>query len=81
MIVVVAGVSGSGKSTVGALLAAGLGWPFTDGDALHSAANIAKMPAGHPLSDADRRPWLVTVERGWMATRPAAGLPCWRARR
>jgi carbohydrate kinase (thermoresistant glucokinase family) len=61
MIVVVAGVSGSGKSTVGALLAGRLGWPFTDADALHPAANIAKMRAGHPLSDADRRPWLAAV--------------------
>ncbi|MGO9221600.1 MAG: gluconokinase [Streptosporangiaceae bacterium] len=61
MIVVVAGVSGSGKSTVGYLLAGRLGWPFTDADALHPAANIAKMRAGHPLSDADRRPWLAAV--------------------
>jgi carbohydrate kinase (thermoresistant glucokinase family) len=61
MIVVVAGVSASGKTTVGSLLADRLGWPFTDADALHSAANIAKMQAGHALSDADRRPWLVTV--------------------
>ena len=61
MIVVVAGVSGSGKSTVGSLLAGRLGWPFTDADALHPAANIAKMRAGHPLSDADREPWLAAV--------------------
>lgn len=61
MIVVVAGVSGSGKSTVGSLLAGRLGWPFTDADALHPAANIAKMRAGHPLSDADRQPWLAAV--------------------
>jgi carbohydrate kinase (thermoresistant glucokinase family) len=61
MIVVVAGVSGSGKSTVGSLLAGRLGWPFTDADALHPAANIAKMRAGHPLSDADRGPWLAAV--------------------
>ena len=61
MIVVVAGVSGSGKSTVGSLLAGRLGWPFTDADALHPAPNIAKMRAGHPLSDADRRPWLAAV--------------------
>jgi gluconokinase len=61
MIVVVAGVSGSGKSTVGARLASELGWPFTDGDALHPAANIAKMRAGQPLTDAERRPWLAAV--------------------
>ena len=57
MIVVVAGVSASGKTTVGSLLADRLGWPFADADALHPAANIAKMQAGHALSDADRRPW------------------------
>jgi gluconokinase len=61
MIVVVAGVSGSGKSTVGMLLATTLGWPFTDGDTLHPGANVAKMRAGHPLTDADRRPWLAAV--------------------
>jgi len=61
MIVVVAGVSASGKTTVGSLLADRLGWPFTDADALHPAANIAKMRAGHPLTDADRRPWLAAV--------------------
>jgi carbohydrate kinase (thermoresistant glucokinase family) len=61
MIVVVAGVAGTGKTTVGSLLADRLGWPFTDADALHPAANIAKMRAGHPLSDADRRPWLAAV--------------------
>ena len=61
MIVVVAGVSGSGKSTVGSLLAGRMDWPFTDADTLHPAANVAKMRAGHPLSDADRRPWLAAV--------------------
>ena len=61
MIVIVAGVSGSGKSTVGALLAGRLGWPFTDGDTLHSDANIAKMSRGEPLTDGDRMPWLRTI--------------------
>ncbi len=60
-IVVLAGVSGSGKSTVGAMLAAQLGWAFTDGDALHPAANIAKMATGVPLTDVDRRPWLKAI--------------------
>ena len=70
--VVVAGVSGSGKSTVGRLLAARLGWAYIDGDELHPAANIAKMAAGIPLTDADRRPWLAAIE-AWLDTRRAAG--------
>ena len=61
MIVIVAGVSGSGKSTVGALLAGQLGWEFEDGDDLHPASNIAKMEIGVPLTDEDRRPWLDAV--------------------
>ena len=59
--VVVMGVSGSGKTTVGAALADALGLPFVDGDALHPAANVAKMAAGIPLDDADRAPWLDAV--------------------
>ena len=58
MIVVVMGVSGSGKSTVGPLLAAHLGCPFLDADEFHPPANVAKMAAGTPLTDADRQPWL-----------------------
>src|SRR5260221_14396647 len=61
MIVIVAGVSGSGKSTVGALLAGRLGWPFIDGDLLHPSANIAKMRRGEPLTDEDRLPWLRAI--------------------
>ena len=79
MIVVVAGVSASGKTTVGSLLAGRLGWPFTDADALHPAANIAKMRAGHPLTDADRRPWLATVGAridGYAAAGESAVLAC-----
>jgi gluconokinase len=56
--VVVMGVSGTGKSTVGAALAGALGVPFVEGDDLHPAANVAKMAAGIPLTDADREPWL-----------------------
>lgn len=59
--VVVMGVSGSGKSTVGAALARRLGWRFEDGDGFHPPANVAKMKAGHPLDDADRRPWLEAI--------------------
>jgi gluconokinase len=56
--VVVAGVSGAGKSTVGAALASRLGVPFVDADSLHSPDNVAKMAGGIPLTDADRQPWL-----------------------
>lgn len=58
MIVVVMGVSGSGKSTTGAVLAQTLGWPFVEGDDLHPPENVAKMAAGVPLTDGDRWPWL-----------------------
>jgi len=61
--VVVMGVSGSGKSTIGARLAERLGIPFVDGDDLHPAANVAKMTSGTPLDDADRAPWLDAVGR------------------
>jgi gluconokinase len=59
--VIVMGVSGSGKSTVGAALAAALGAPFFEGDAYHPAANVEKMAAGSPLDDDDRWPWLVAL--------------------
>src|SRR6266568_1821511 len=72
MIVVLAGVSGSGKSAVGTVLAARLGWAYEDTDALHSPADIAKMRSGVPLTDADRWPWLATVA-AWMDQRIAAG--------
>ena len=58
MIVVVMGVSGSGKSTVGRALAEALGWAFVEGDDLHSAASIARMRRGEALGDAERGPWL-----------------------
>jgi gluconokinase len=58
MIVIVMGVTGSGKTTVGMLLAKRLGWDFLDADDFHSAANKAKMHQGVPLTDADRMPWL-----------------------
>jgi len=63
MIVVLMGVTGSGKSTVGRLLARQLGWNFLEGDDFHSAENLAKLKRGEPLSDADRQPWLETIHR------------------
>jgi len=60
-VAVIMGVSGSGKTTVGAALARRLGWLFQEGDALHPPENIAKMKAGHPLDDEDRAPWLAAV--------------------
>ena len=61
MIVVVMGVSGCGKSTVGQALAGSLGWTFLDADDFHPPANVAKMAAGTPLNDDDRWPWLDRV--------------------
>lgn len=60
-LLVVMGVSGSGKSTVGELLATSLGVPYADADELHSQANVQKMATGHPLTDTDRWPWLQRV--------------------
>jgi carbohydrate kinase (thermoresistant glucokinase family) len=71
IIVIVMGVSGSGKTTVSALLAAALGWQFQEGDDLHPAANIEKMRSGIPLVDADRLPWLQKI---------AGEIDRWRAR-
>ena len=72
VIVVLAGVSGSGKTTVGTLLAGRLNCEFTDGDTFHPAANVAKMEAGVPLTDADRRPWLDAIE-AWVDRQIADG--------
>jgi gluconokinase len=58
---IVMGVSGSGKSTIAVDLAEALGWTFEDGDRFHPASNVAKMSAGHPLTDEDRRPWLQAI--------------------
>ena len=58
MIIILMGVSGSGKTTIGARLAQALGWPFYDGDQFHPPANVAKMQQGMPLTDEDRWPWL-----------------------
>jgi carbohydrate kinase (thermoresistant glucokinase family) len=72
VIIIVAGIAGSGKTTVGMLLAERLGCEFEDGDLLHPAANVAKMHAGVPLTDADRWPWLHIIE-DWMDQRISAG--------
>ncbi len=70
--VVVMGVSGAGKSHVAAALAAATGWPYLEGDSLHSERNRSRMSAGLPLTDADREPWLAAVA-GWIGEREAAG--------
>ncbi len=70
--IVVMGVSGSGKSTVGAALAQRLRVPFADADDFHPPANIAKMTAGIPLDDDDRYPWLDAIGR-WLAQRRDSG--------
>jgi gluconokinase len=69
---VVMGVSGSGKTTVATGLAKRLGWVFAEGDHFHSAANVAKMHAGIPLTDEDRWPWLASLA-DWIGEREAAG--------
>ncbi len=71
-VVLIMGVSGVGKTTLAECLAAALGWPFQEGDALHSPENVAKMAAGIALSDEDRMPWLDRIG-AWIAARIAAG--------
>ncbi|KQP41371.1 carbohydrate kinase [Methylobacterium sp. Leaf104] len=67
MVLVVMGVSGSGKSTVASRLAERLGWDFVDGDSFHTPEHVAKMRAGHPLDDDDRAPWLAAIG-AWIDT-------------
>lgn len=69
-IAVVMGVAGAGKTTVGERLAERLGWEFIEGDRLHPPQNVAKMQSGHPLTDADRMPWLAAI---------AQAIDVWRA--
>ena len=71
-LLVVMGVTGSGKSTVGRALAERLGVPFADADDFHGKANIAKMSAGTPLDDEDRRPWLLAIGE-WLAEHANGG--------
>lgn len=71
-VVVVMGVSGSGKSTVAEGLAKALGWEFAEGDAFHPEANVAKMRSGVPLTDEDRWPWLETIGE-WISGKESRG--------
>ena len=71
-VLVVMGVSGSGKTTVAALLAGRLGWEYEDGDDFHPPENVAKMHGGTPLTDADRWPWLQAIA-GWIDATRSAG--------
>ncbi|WP_295659259.1 gluconokinase [uncultured Nocardioides sp.] len=68
------GVSGSGKSTAALAVQERLGWEFAEGDDFHPAANIEKMSAGYPLTDADREPWLASLA-AWTRTHEDAGTP------
>ena len=79
MIVILMGVSGSGKTTIGTLLAERLHLIFADADDYHSAANKAKMAAGHPLEDQDREPWLETLNKlllAWFEAGKGGVLAC-----
>lgn len=73
-VLVVMGVSGTGKSTVAGILAGELHWDLAEGDDLHPAPNVAKMRGGQPLTDEDRWPWLDLVA-GWIQQHTAAGRP------
>lgn len=71
-VLIVMGVSGSGKSTVAGLLARRLGWAFADGDDFHSPEHVAWMQAGHALEDSERGPWLASL-KGWIDARLDSG--------
>jgi gluconokinase len=79
MIAIVMGVTGSGKTTVGRLLAEQLGWTFADADDFHPRANVEKMERGVPLNDDDRAPWLDRLRAqvmNWIANGQSAVLAC-----
>ena len=79
MIIILMGVSGVGKTTIGKALAQELHWRFAEGDDFHSAANIAKMHAGIPLTDQDRAPWLQSLRSaitGWLTAGENVVLAC-----
>jgi gluconokinase len=71
---IVMGVAGTGKTTIGALLAGRLGWLYAEADDFHPQSNVDKMAAGQPLTDDDRRPWLAAIGR-WIDERAEAGEP------
>jgi gluconokinase len=78
-ILIVMGVSGAGKTTIASRLAALLGWQFLEGDNLHPPANVQKMHEGHPLTDADRLPWLRAIAvriDGWRAGGQSGVVTC-----
>ena len=79
MVIVLMGVTGSGKTTIGLALAESLQWQFVDADDFHSAANVAKMRAAIPLDDADRAPWLASLRDAivaWLEARTNVVLAC-----
>jgi gluconokinase len=79
MIIIIMGVSGSGKSTIGKLLADALNWEFQDADNFHSRANIEKMRLGIPLNDTDRKPWLKDLQTAiavWLQQNTNVVLAC-----
>lgn len=79
MVVIVMGVSGSGKTTIGRLLAESLGWSFADGDDRHPQSNLEKMRRGLALTDEDREPWLRRLHeeiRSWLASNRHVVLAC-----
>ncbi|MBE8989688.1 gluconokinase [Nostoc sp. LEGE 12450] len=79
MIIIVMGVSGSGKTTIGKLLADSLGWEFSDADSFHSPENVDKMRRGIPLTEADRMPWLQDLQtaiKHWLQENKNVVLAC-----
>ena len=79
MIVILMGVTGTGKTTIGTLLSQRTGWPYAEGDDYHSEANKAKMHAGIPLTDEDRAPWLAVLHEllyGWYQKGESGILAC-----